>query len=567
MVFSEPWARRIAVFLVCVIFIQLLFLFHDPLQSVLLRNTNNDADGSRTTTSDRIKAHHPTVPLDLPELAILDELSSVIVDREAQRTFAKSGYATIHGTTIADDPEEAKRIRDQIDCWSKYGSWVRDDEGPTAAADTNDTSPLRPWSARKHYGDPLFNKCDVRFMDGLNDIDNAGLGAYFQGTYDDQDGHGWIVREAVKYKWVPDENICGPHAVATTSTTPIGLRDARAEYKSFNKAEFCKSLAQRSMLLAGDVTQYQLHDAILSAVQATPFVCHGEHSCLHAAPHELCPPTTDDGVEIPRPAPGGIDGTDGATIQPTVPSLKYARNDVISIPQAFHLGDYDNNDNDFPNAKTIEQAWATDMVLKNYGIVFLNKGLHYQPDEEFLTELVFTMKQLWKFYPDLVIIYRATHPTSNCTILKEQKEDGALGKLLNEGKDTDQNGPLLSVNPGAALQQPLAKAPARTSERLVKRDLQASGSSNTDEAYIVSRPSLADVQRQNKMAKVIVESAGGIFLDTEEMFAKRPDGRMGDGDCSRFCAPGPLDAYVELVFNALRILQIKPYQPLDIPSY
>ncbi|KAF9095623.1 hypothetical protein BGX27_001250 [Mortierella sp. AM989] len=488
----ELSARQVATILFCVISFQLIYHFREPIEETFLHSSSpysgqsiaGSNSGSGSSYSGRNR--HPTVPLSLQELSILDELSEAIVSVEALRVFSGSGLADIHGTSIKGNTENAKRIRDQIHCWTQHGSWVRDDNNIKGASSSS-------WAARGHLGDPMFSKCDTRFIDGLNKIADEGHGDYFQGEFD-REHKRWIVREAVKYRWVPDESICGP-----ISQQPIvGLEDDRSKYLPFNTQDFCKAVGNRNILFAGDVTQFQLHDSILSAV-GEPFNCNDELGCLHTDPHQLCPGN---------------------------PSyLKYARNDVISVPWAVNP-----EDEEFPDGSTVEQAWATDDMLQQYKILVLNKGLVWRPDDEFLNELVFTMKQLWRYYPDNMIIYRATHPVSNCTILKEQGEDEVIATM--DG--------LSSIVPGTTIQKPLIKAPERTGDR---KDSQR-----------VYRPALADIQRQNKMAKAIVEAAGGIFLDTEEMFALRPDGRMGDGDCSRFCAPGPLDVYADLLYNTLRIL-------------
>ncbi|KAF8943194.1 hypothetical protein BGZ47_005693 [Haplosporangium gracile] len=367
------------------------------------------------------------------------------------------------------------------------------------------------------------------------DRDQALKGDFYLGDYDQLNDR-YIVREAVKWKWIPDESICGPVNIGgqvgqgggqeqgAGEPTAMGFGDERSIYQSFDTEKFCESLQNRNILVVGDLTQYQLHDVILSATN-TEYSCHGEMGCLHRRPHPLCNLNRDQGIDIVDAAE-----TDGELIKP--PYLKFVRNDIISVPWAV-----DPDSNEFPLGSTIEQTWATPEMIREYRIVLLNRGLFWRNDDKFLMELVFTIKYIWKFFSKTMIIYRATHPVFNCTVLKEKNEDSALAGP--DGRD--------SIFEGTLLQQPLTTAPGRR---------QAYRSSPTDSTTQTTgfRPTLADVQRQNRMAKAIVEAAGGIFLDTEDMFAKRPDGRMGDGDCARFCAPGPLDAYADLLYNTFRIL-------------
>ncbi|GJJ75209.1 hypothetical protein EMPS_07567 [Entomortierella parvispora] len=485
----EMGARPIVGFLACIIFIQLGIYyrtsFHIPgIGGSDSSDSSNEAFMSGGSFGDPVRNRHPTVPLSLKELDILDKLSDTIVQVEALRVFGKDIPHNIHGATIKGQTRErAQQIRDQIQCWTQNGSWVR-----------IDGHALTKPPGIPHLGDSRFSRCDGRFMESLDQEAQAHEGeeghVHYLGELDAKNDR-WVVREATKYKWVPNETICGQLPLSKVRAAPSTV------YEPFEAAKFCRVLRQRNLMIVGDVTQYQLHDVLLSAVQK-PFVCHGELGCLHRSPHELC----------------------------ATSNLKFSRNDVISVPWAI-----DPEKEEFPSASTVEQPWATDELLQEYNIVLLNKGLVWRPDEEFLNELVFTIKYLWRYYPKTMFIYRATHPVSNnCTALKEAGEDEAMA-----GKDGR------STVPGTMLQTPLDQSPERTKDN--------------EDPKMVFRPTLADIQRQNKMAKHIVEAAGGIFLDTEKMFALRPDGRMGDGDCSRFCAPGPLDAYTDLLYNTLKILE------------
>ncbi|KAG0350613.1 hypothetical protein BGZ54_003727, partial [Gamsiella multidivaricata] len=474
---------------------------------------------------------------------ILDELVATIGYREAFRTFRDAGLTDIHGTSSIRNPGDAKLVRDQIECWTRHGEWVREDgiEIETETKTEAETGTGRSaWAARKHLGNPSFvNVCDARFKKTLDQ--NASYGGF--GEFD-QIHQRWNVREAVKYRWVPDESICGPgtgteagtvpgpgpwpgtqsppgpprppgQAETNGATTVTAFRNETSIYQRFNVSQFCSSLYERNVLVVGDVTQHQIHDSILSAV-GNPVPCTGELGCVDSkASNPICVNST----------------------------LSFVRNDLLSVPTALNNGDStttiinnsnnnnnnNSDDNDFSSGVLVEQPWATEEMFQKYRIVVLNKGLIWRTDVAFLTRLVSTIKYVWKWYPNVMFIYRATHPLSDCTVLKEQREDEAIAGP--DGK---------SVVPGTKVQRPLEKALNRAWE---------------DTKMTIRRPTLADVQRQNRLAKLVVENAGGIFLDTEEMFARRPDGRVGDGgDCARFCAPGPIDVYAELLYNALRIL-------------
>lgn len=471
--------RPLAIIIGCALAFQLYLFFTSNSSSNDYRPedldpTPDSPDPASSRWDDPGRNRHPTVPLTLKDFSALDTLADTIVKAEAYRVFEDKSAKKIHGSVIRGDAALVQKVRDQIRCWTTYGSWQRQDQ---------EFTPL------KHLGDSRFAKCDKTFMKALDREGNGHYLGEFDHTHDR-----FLVREAVKYRWVPDEAKCGP------GPGTMGLQDQRAVYEAFTKPKFCEIMDERSFLVVGDVTQYQIHDVIASTFKSS-FVCYGELGCLHHSSHGLC-----NNV-----------------------ALKYARNDLLSVPWAVNP-----EDEEFPSASTVEQAWATPDMLLKYKILVLNRGLIWRPDEVFMSELVFTMKHLWKFYPDTMVIYRATHPVSaNCSQFKNHGEDEAVA---NKNGESDAE--------GITLQKPLQTAP--------KRQEAAAGEKQE------FRPTLADIQRQNRIAKAIVEAAGGIYLDTENMFALRPDGRMGDGDCARFCAPGPLDAYSDLLYNTLRLLRDKP---------
>ncbi|KAF8960095.1 hypothetical protein BGZ46_001643 [Entomortierella lignicola] len=476
-----PLGRSLILFVAFAVFFQTILFFKSNFDSPpttlnsgsrIIHSPNLGPSSSRW--NDSAKNRHPTVPLSLKALQELDQLAETIAKAEAERVFENKEIGRIHGSRIKNNPLLAKKIRDQIQCWTTHGSWQRQNHG---------------FSGIKHGGDSLFTKCDRDFIKSL---DRKGDGHHL-GEFDDANDR-LLVREAVKYKWVPDESICGPGS----GPKMMGLEDDRAKYQPFTKSKFCQAIGRRDLLIVGDLTQFQLHDLFLSAFE-TSIVCYGDLSCLHHNAHRLCQNV----------------------------ALKYARNDLLTVPWAV-----DPENEEYPSSLTVEQPWATPDMLLKYRVLILNRGLIWRPDETFLNELVFTMKYLWKNYPDTLIIYRATHPVANnCTQIKNMGEDEAIADKFGN-----------SIKEGVFLQKPLQSAPKLYD---VHEDLK--------EVYL---PTLADIQRQNKIAKEIVEAAGGIFLDTEAMYGMRPDGRMGEGDCARFCAPGPLDAYADLLYNTFRILQV-----------
>ncbi|KAF9157160.1 acyl-Coenzyme A oxidase, partial [Mortierella sp. AD011] len=119
--------------------------------------------------------------------------------------------------------------------------------------------------------------------------------------------------------------------------------------------------------------------------------------------------------------------------------------------------------------------------------------------EVLMNELTPTMKHLWKRYPDTLVIYRARRLIAdNCTQLKDMGENEAIA-------DKSEN----SANKRILLQKPFRSVPEKSEAQESSRG--------------VYRHILTDLERQSKIAKEIVETSGGIILDTEAMFAMGPD--------------------------------------------
>ena len=60
---------------------------------------------------------------------------------------------------------------------------------------------------------------------------------------------------------------------------------------------------------------------------------------------------------------------------------------------------------------------------------------------------------------------------------------------------------------------------------------------------------------QNTVAKRIVEDSGAIFMDVSTITRNRPDGHpYMNRDCLHYCLPGPIDTWVQLLFNIFNLI-------------
>lgn len=143
-----------------------------------------------------------------------------------------------------------------------------------------------------------------------------------------------------------------------------------------------------------------------------------------------------------------------------------------------------------------------DVVGKwNIKVLVMNRGAHYEEDEKYLLGLWQTLHRLRELYPDLLVIFRNTAAGHyNCT-------------EYNAPLDKPQESSLLPYN-------------------------------------------WDKFSQQNGMAKEIVEAIGGVYMDVEKMTGLRPDGHFGwltgKYDCLHYCLPGPVDVWVQLLYNLMK---------------
>lgn len=177
--------------------------------------------------------------------------------------------------------------------------------------------------------------------------------------------------------------------------------------------------------------------------------------------------------------------------------LRYLRNDILSVvrknPEV---------QNGHPQMRVVQWAWVTSNVISKYPILVLNRGASYVDDDVFRTQLIETMRVIRSASMDHLIIYRSTpigHPGCN-------------------------------------------SATAPLTAKLTESELQ-------DLPY-----RWGDFKRQNHIAKEIVQAAGGVFIDVAQMTDLRADGHIGGQDCMRYCIPGPLDAWADILYNVFLLL-------------
>ncbi|GAQ81215.1 hypothetical protein KFL_000740160 [Klebsormidium nitens] len=147
---------------------------------------------------------------------------------------------------------------------------------------------------------------------------------------------------------------------------------------------------------------------------------------------------------------------------------------------------------------TKHEPWLHELTPETK-LVILNQGLHIQKDGDHTKSLTAAIRLIRSRLPHALVIFRST----------------SIGHLSCEMYE----GPL-------ALEQ-----------------------SNDQLPY-----GWDNVRRQNEIAKKIAADLGVVYMDVMRMTALRPDSHLKpfqDQDCLHYCVPGPLDAWVSVLYNLL----------------
>ncbi|KAG0036908.1 hypothetical protein BGZ82_003467 [Podila clonocystis] len=314
--------------------------------------------------------------------------------------------------------------------------------------------------------------------------------------------------EAGKYHWEPlltssgGSDVDSPNAY---STTPWYTNRIQPE-------DFCRILGPRHILLVGDLIHWQLHDSIMYNMFDTPQICYGDIACHQGVGHPLCPLPNDV-------------------------RLKFVRNDLLSPARQRNT-----KANETRTHHPVEMAWLKDLKLKD--TVILGAPHHVMKDQQFRKRLVQTLLKIRLKRPDALVIYRNNpmgHPDcpskfNGFNADKNKEPQIGSHQVLQ---------PSTPPKPGAWLSNRTTfGAPARPLEHDIPVE------------EILEYPlNWPHYDRQNQMAKVIVEAAGGIYWNVATMTNRRPDGHVGGHDCLGYRRPGPTDEWAVSLYNVFKTIE------------
>ncbi|KAG0207741.1 hypothetical protein BGX28_001074 [Mortierella sp. GBA30] len=315
--------------------------------------------------------------------------------------------------------------------------------------------------------------------------------------------------EAGKYRWVP--------AIQDTAES-ISVEEGRVKGWQASRIEpedFCRVLGPRHILLVGDYIHWQLHDSILYNMFDNPQACYGDLACYHGVGHPLCP-------------------------LPDEVRLKFVRNDILSStrPRISRLNETKTQD-------PVEMPWLRNMKLKD--TVILGATHQNFKDRLFQRLLINTVAKIRRARPDALIIYRNNpvgHP--ECP----SKTNG-----FNVGRDRRPQ-----------TQAGVIKRPVRTWTGVNKTAIPHNRTTFGAEAkpfdHDVPLAELLDYplnwvhfDRQNQIAKTVIEASGGIYWNVATMTNMRPDGHVGGQDCLSYERPGPTDEWAVSLYNLFKTIE------------
>ncbi|KAI1316739.1 hypothetical protein EDD11_009555 [Mortierella claussenii] len=343
--------------------------------------------------------------------------------------------------------------------------------------------------------------------------------------------------EAGKYHWEPlvslsSKGLPEQHSHQPSQQQQYSLRTAAEGWLAYRieREDFCNLLGPRHIILVGDMIHWQLHDSILYNMFDTPQICYGDLACHLGAGHPLCPLPNDV-------------------------RLKFVRNDVLSSPQP-----QKSRLNETKTQDPVEMSWLRDMKLKD--TIILGATHFTMPDKLFWRQLTDTVIKIRKARPEALIIYRNNpvgHPdcpskANGFNSGQTRRPQKLSERQKQKQKQKQQKG---SVKAG--------QSAFRNKKKLFPLAHSWTTFSAPAEPFTQDIP-LAEMldfpldwvhyDRQNRMAKEIVEATGGIYWNVATMTNMRPDGHVGGQDCLSYKRPGPTDEWALSLYNLFKAIDL-----------
>ncbi|KAF9988048.1 hypothetical protein BGZ75_010098 [Mortierella antarctica] len=323
--------------------------------------------------------------------------------------------------------------------------------------------------------------------------------------------------EAGKYRWVPaTDNPTDP--TLSQSAAPGGTSAKGWQASRIEPEDFCRILGPRHIILVGDYVHWQLHDSILYNMFDNPQACYGDLACYHNIGHPLCPLPNDV-------------------------RLKFVRNDQLSTIRPR------NSRNETKSQNPVEMPWLRNMKLKD--TIILGATHLTLRDRLFQRYLTDTVIKIRRARPDALIIYRNNPvghpecPSKENAFNIDRASRFPPRKMWYQCNDV--NGTRIPCKPHwtGVSKKPRIPHNGTTFAAEPKPFTQ-----DIPVAELLAYPlDWVHYDRQNQIAKTIIEATGGIYWNVATMTNMRPDGHIGGGDCLSYKRPGPTDEWAVSLYN------------------
>ncbi|KAF9913107.1 hypothetical protein EC991_003566 [Linnemannia zychae] len=319
--------------------------------------------------------------------------------------------------------------------------------------------------------------------------------------------------EAGKYHWEPNPR-------STAEKTDGGAGSVGGWHATrIQPEEFCRILGPRHIVLVGDLIHWQLHDSIMYNMFDNPQACYGDLACHLGVGHPLCPLPNDV-------------------------RLKFVRNDLLSTVRSRK-----SQLNETKTQDPVEMPWLKDMRLKD--TVILGATHQTLKDKVFQRLLTDTINKIRKARPDALIIYRNNpvgHPECPSKANGFNANKAQQEQRQKERQQEQQQQQQRVLESKIKVPFPHTHSTFGAPARPFTNDIPI--------AEILNYPlNWAHYDRQNQIAKTIVEASGGIYWNVATMTNMRPDGHVGGQDCLSYKRPGPTDEWAVSLFNLFKTIE------------
>ena len=200
--------------------------------------------------------------------------------------------------------------------------------------------------------------------------------------------------------------------------------------------------------------------------------------------------------------------------------------------------------------------------------------MHYSHDPVFRAEVSSSLQRLRRTHPNVTIVWRSTVPGHvNCSLLlsnvsvvseptnasQQPLPPRLLDEQSNEMRDADYSWQTKYNWDKIAQQSEIARELVTDPVSQCISTKLCHQSSHLTLSGVIALCRLTCCCALLSLFLCTVQSVGGLYLDVMGPTRLRHDSHLRPpGDCLHYCQPGPLDEWVNMLYNSLRAMQSQP---------